>query len=158
MYRRPRLCGSSLDFEFIRECTKIYKIRPKFHFLTKIEIKWLTLCFCFVIYCLLASRAIWKPFYRSTFTWHLRFWVVLTITNFLWLAKSNEFPQSLGHVCCISEVLYGGRIWTDFPELHVNFIKTIPTTNSRASFRGFYSLFPSNFWVGTSSYINTIIL
>ena len=32
---RPRLCGSSLDFEFIRECLKITKIRPKFHFLKK---------------------------------------------------------------------------------------------------------------------------
>ena len=35
--------GSSLDFEFIRQqlrqCIKINKIRPKFHFLTKIEIK-----------------------------------------------------------------------------------------------------------------------
>ena len=67
MYRRPGLCGSSLDFEFIRECTEINKICPKFHFLTNTEIKWLTLCFCFAIYCLLASRAIWKPFYRSTF-------------------------------------------------------------------------------------------
>ena len=27
-HRRPRLCGSSLDFEFIRECMKINKIRP----------------------------------------------------------------------------------------------------------------------------------
>ena len=32
---RPRLCGSSLDFEFIRECMKITKIRPWFHFLKK---------------------------------------------------------------------------------------------------------------------------
>ena len=43
MHRRPDLCGSSLDFEFIRQqlrqCIKINKIRPKFHFLTKIEIK-----------------------------------------------------------------------------------------------------------------------
>ena len=38
-HRQPRLCGSSLDFEFIRECMKINKIRPKFHFSTKIEIK-----------------------------------------------------------------------------------------------------------------------
>lgn len=63
-----------LDFEFIRECMKINKIRPKFHFWTKIEIKGLTLCLCFVIYCLFAARAIWKPFYRR-----LRFWVVLTL-------------------------------------------------------------------------------
>ena len=27
-HRRPRPCGSSLDFEFIRECMKINKIRP----------------------------------------------------------------------------------------------------------------------------------
>ena len=39
---------------------KINKIRPKFHFSTKIETKWLTLSLCFVIYCLFASRAIWK--------------------------------------------------------------------------------------------------
>ena len=63
-HRQPKLCGSSLDFEFIRECMKINKIRPKFHFSTKIEIKGLTLCLCFVSYCLFASRAIWKPFYR----------------------------------------------------------------------------------------------
>ena len=31
----PRLCGSSLDFEFIRECMKITKIRLKFHFWKK---------------------------------------------------------------------------------------------------------------------------
>ena len=53
---------------------KINKIRPKFHFSTKIEIKWLTLRLCFVIYCFFAARAIWKPFYRR-----LRFWVVLTV-------------------------------------------------------------------------------
>ena len=34
-HRQPKLCGSSLDFEFIRECMKINKIRPKFHFSTK---------------------------------------------------------------------------------------------------------------------------
>ena len=50
--RRPKLCGSSLDFEFIRACMKISKIRPKFHFLTKIEIKmtyWLVFLFCFLL-------------------------------------------------------------------------------------------------------------
>ena len=43
--------GSSLDFEFLRECTKINKIRPKFHFLTKIEIKvtYLVFLFCFFL-------------------------------------------------------------------------------------------------------------
>ena len=35
-HRQPKLCGSSLDFEFLRERMKINKIRPKFHFLTKI--------------------------------------------------------------------------------------------------------------------------
>ena len=37
-HRRPKVCGSSLGFEFMRECMKINKIRPNFHFLTKIEI------------------------------------------------------------------------------------------------------------------------
>ena len=41
MHRRPDLCGSSLEFirQQLRQCIKINKIRPKFHFLTKIEIK-----------------------------------------------------------------------------------------------------------------------
>ena len=38
-HRRPRLCGISLDFEFIRKSLKINKVRPMFHFLTIIEIK-----------------------------------------------------------------------------------------------------------------------
>ena len=49
---RPRLCGSSLDFEFVRECLKITKIRPKFHFLRKkIEIKMthLVVLFCYLL-------------------------------------------------------------------------------------------------------------
>ena len=28
-HKQPKLCGSSLDFEFIRECMKINKIRLK---------------------------------------------------------------------------------------------------------------------------------
>ena len=56
MHRQPKLCGSSLDYEFIRECMKINKIGLKFQFWTKIETK-ITLCLCFVIYCLFASRA-----------------------------------------------------------------------------------------------------
>ena len=42
---------SSLDFEFIRECMKINKIRPKFHFLKKIEIKmtYLVFVFCYLL-------------------------------------------------------------------------------------------------------------
>ena len=35
-HRQPKLCGSWLDFEFLRERMKINKIRPKFHFSTKI--------------------------------------------------------------------------------------------------------------------------
>ena len=51
-HRRPKLCGSSLDFEFIRKCINLNKIRPTFHFLTKIEIKmtyWLVFLFCFLL-------------------------------------------------------------------------------------------------------------
>ena len=36
-HRQPKLCGSSLDFEFIREYMKINKIRLKFQFWTKIK-------------------------------------------------------------------------------------------------------------------------
>ena len=57
-HRRPKLCGSSLDFEFIRKCMKINKIRPKFHFLAKIEIQMTHLVFCFVFYCLFASTEV----------------------------------------------------------------------------------------------------
>ena len=46
LQRWPGLCGSSLDFEFIRECTRINKICPKiFHFLTKIEVNMTHLVF-----------------------------------------------------------------------------------------------------------------
>ena len=31
-HRQPKLCGSSLDFEFVRECMKINEISPKFQF------------------------------------------------------------------------------------------------------------------------------
>ena len=48
-HRQPKLCGSYLDFEFIRECMKINKIRLKFQFCTQIEIKMTYLCLCFVI-------------------------------------------------------------------------------------------------------------
>ena len=44
------LSATSLDFEFIRECMKINKIRPKCHFLTVIEIKMTYLVFfCFLL-------------------------------------------------------------------------------------------------------------
>ena len=47
-HRRPRLCGSLLDFEFIRECMKIKKKTSlKSYFLTKIEIKMTHLVFLF---------------------------------------------------------------------------------------------------------------
>ena len=50
-HRQPKLCYGSLDFEFIRECMKINKIRPKFQFLTKIEIKmtYLVFVFCYLL-------------------------------------------------------------------------------------------------------------
>ena len=46
-HRQPKLCGSWLEFEFIRECMKINKILPKFQFWTKIEIKMTHLVFVF---------------------------------------------------------------------------------------------------------------
>ena len=58
----------------LRAKWKINKIRPKFYYSTKIEIKMTYLVFVFRYYCLFASRAIWKPFYRC-----LIFWVVLTV-------------------------------------------------------------------------------
>ena len=73
-YRRPKHCGSSLTFN-LRECMKINKIRLKFHFLTKIEIKMTYLVFFFLVfYCLFSSRAIWKLFYRR-----LRYLVVADV-------------------------------------------------------------------------------
>ena len=50
-HRRPKLCGNSLDFEFIRDCMKINKLRPKFHFLTKLErrMTYLVFLFCFLL-------------------------------------------------------------------------------------------------------------
>ena len=48
-HRQPKLCGSSLDFEFIRECMKIDTIRPKFRFWTKIEIK-ITYLVCVLLF------------------------------------------------------------------------------------------------------------
>ena len=54
---------------------KINKIRLKFHFLTKIEIKMTYLVFFFLVfYCLFSSRAIWKLFYRR-----LRYLVVAEV-------------------------------------------------------------------------------
>ena len=55
LYRQPKLCGSSLDFEFIRECMKInkirLKIRLKFQFCTQIEIKmtYHVFVFCYLL-------------------------------------------------------------------------------------------------------------
>ena len=44
----PRLCESWLDFEFIRrECMKIYKVPPKFHYFTKIGIEMTHVVFLF---------------------------------------------------------------------------------------------------------------
>ena len=50
---------TNFRFEFIRECMKINKIRPKFRFFDKNRKKRIILRFCFVFYCLFASRAIW---------------------------------------------------------------------------------------------------
>ena len=44
-HRLPRLCGISLDFEFIGKFLKINKVRPTFHFLTKMELKMTHLVF-----------------------------------------------------------------------------------------------------------------
>ena len=48
---QPKLCGSSLDFEFIREYMKINKIRLNFQFWTRIEIKmtYLVFVFCYLL-------------------------------------------------------------------------------------------------------------
>ena len=56
------------------------QIRPKFHFLTKIEIKmtYLVFFFCFLLGCLFASKTIWKLFYRR-----LQFGVVRTVRELL---------------------------------------------------------------------------
>ena len=54
-HRQRKLCGTLtltlLDVEFIRECMKINKVRPKFHFLTKMEIKMTYLVFvlCYLL-------------------------------------------------------------------------------------------------------------
>ena len=48
-HRRPKRYGSSLDFELIRKCMKINKIRPKFHFLAKVEIQMTHLVFFFFL-------------------------------------------------------------------------------------------------------------
>ena len=49
-YRELKLCGSSLDFEFIREYMKTNKIHPKFQFWTKIEIKMIyQFVFCYLL-------------------------------------------------------------------------------------------------------------
>ena len=63
MHRPPKLCGISLDFKFIRECMKINKIRPKFYFLTKIEILMTYLVFLF--YYLLSASPL--ELFRSRF-------------------------------------------------------------------------------------------
>ena len=55
-HRQSKLCGISLDFEFIRECMKINKIRLKFQFWTKIEIKMTYLVFASVFCYLLSLR------------------------------------------------------------------------------------------------------
>ena len=102
-HRQPKLCGSSLDFEFIRECLKINKIRPKFQFWTKIEIKMTYLVFVF--YCLFASRAIWKPFYRR-----LRFWVVLTVRK---MGRLGTLKPTVPARSSINPIINGHRATRD---------------------------------------------
>ena len=77
---------------------EINKIRPKFHFLTKIEIKMAYLVFvlCF-FFCLFASRAIWKLFYRR-----FRFGVVLTIMH---LSVKAAQTVEEGVDCTLAKVL-----------------------------------------------------
>ena len=54
----PRLCGSSHDFDFVRECMKICLIHPKFQFSAKIEIKMtpLLVLFCYSLHLLFLSH------------------------------------------------------------------------------------------------------
>ena len=46
----PNSVGVLWDFEFIRECMKTNKIHPKFHFLTKLEIKMTHFVFLFLFF------------------------------------------------------------------------------------------------------------
>ena len=76
-HRWPKLCGSSLDFEFIKKCIKINKIRPKSHFLTKIEIQMtrLVFLFCFLLSLRLQSSTIQNLILnvdKTASKWHLR--------------------------------------------------------------------------------------
>ena len=69
-HRQPKLCGSSLDFEFIREY--IRPIRP--------------------------SRAIWKPFYRRLRFWvvlTVRVPIFLTGTHFFLLLVHFSFVSTI---------------------------------------------------------------
>ena len=81
-----------VDFQFVRECMKINKIRLKFHFLTKIEIKMTYLVFFFLVfYCFFASRAIWKPFYRR-----LRYLVVAEVYK-----RQNPSKKLRGYILLV---------------------------------------------------------
>ena len=120
-HRQPKLCQGSLDFEFIRECMKINKIRPKFHFLTQKSDSNDSPCvFVFSIYSFFPFRAIWKPFNRLFSTqnrkflffvkkWNLgRFfsYILLLIQNLL----DEQLPQSLGHLCCRQRLIHNDCI------------------------------------------------
>ena len=65
-HRRPKLCGSSLDFEFKRKCMKMNKKSPKFHFLTKIETQMthLVFLFCFLLSLCLQSSTMSKSYIK----------------------------------------------------------------------------------------------
>ena len=74
--------GSSLDFQFIRECMKLNKIRPKFHFLTQnIEKQMTHLVFLFSVFTV--------SFLLEPFGSRLIDFSVLKIVNFYFLSKNG---------------------------------------------------------------------
>ena len=73
---------ASLDFEFIRECMEINKIRPKFHFLTQnIEKQMTHLVFLFSVFTV--------SFLLEPFGSRLIEFSVLKIVNFYFLSKNG---------------------------------------------------------------------
>ena len=60
IHRKPSL----LDFEFIRECMTINKMCPKFHFLTKIEIRMTYL----VLFVLLSYKTAWILYFNNYYS------------------------------------------------------------------------------------------
>ena len=95
---------------------KINKIRSKFHFWTKIEIK-MNIGFVLLL-TVFACRAIWKPFY-----WRLRFWVVLSVTLIKRLPNGSRSKDTV--------IRKYGRILFIFIHSLINSIQFISATNSR---------------------------